>query len=126
MNMCDTSICLFQCGGEGNVFRSKGHRARQNVSAGDRRTYLSHVAFICDDMVMQKVLPQVLIANEHTLSDEELAALRRLCPPHVRILRRHSAWVDAEIIAVILTWLADALAMQRHALRGVDLKFDRT
>ena len=126
MNMGETSICLFQGGGKGDVFLSKGHRARQNVSAGDRRTYLSHVAFICDDMVIQKVLPQVLIANEHALSDEELAALRRQCQPHVRILRRRSAWVDAEIVAVILTWLADAQAMQRHALCEVDLEFDRT
>ena len=108
--MDETSICVFQCCGKGNVFLSKGHQARQNASAGDRRKYLTRVAFICDDMAIQKFLPEVLIANEHTLSDGELAALRRLCPPHVRILRRRSAWVDAEITAVILGWLADALA----------------
>ena len=119
MNIGETSICLFQGGGEGNVFLSKGHRARQNVSAADRRTYLCHVAFICDDMVAQSVLPQVLIANEHTLSDEELAALRRLWPPHMRILRRHSASVDAEIIAVILTWLEIALALRARGVQPI-------
>ena len=44
------------------------------------------------------------------MTNHELLTLRHLCPPHVRILRRRSAWVNAQILTLILIWLADALA----------------
>ena len=119
LNCDETPICFFQGDGKGNVFLPPKHRARQNVKAGDCRKYCTHVAFICDDMSIQKVLPQVLIVNEHSMTNGELLALRRMCPPHVRILRRRSAWVDAHVLTLILIWLADALVPYLGAVQPV-------
>ena len=123
VNMDETSICAFQGGGKGNVFLSKKHRVRQNIKAGTRRTYLTHVAFICDDLDAQKLLPQVLIANSHTISDAQLSELRRTCPPNVRILRKPSAWVNAEVCAHIVWVLTEQLASLAGAIQIV-LFFD--
>ena len=119
VNLDGTPICFFQGAGKGNVFLPQNHRARQNVKAGDCRKYCTHLAFICDDMSIQKVLPQILIANEHSMTNHQLLALRRLCPPHVRILRRRSAWVDAQVLTLILIWLADALVPYLSAVQPV-------
>ena len=88
----------------------KTDRAFQRVSQAQKRTYLSHVAFICDDPTLQHLLPQVLIGNEHTLKAGALADLRAACPPNMRILRRKSAWVDAPLMATLIRWLSAALA----------------
>ena len=65
---------------------------------------------ICDDPGVQRVLPQVIIANEATVTQAQYAPLRSTCPPNVRLLRRKSAWVDIPLFAQIITWLAAALA----------------
>ena len=66
VNMDETAICLLQGGGRGNVFLSKTDQTVvQNIPRGKRRTYLTHVAFVCDEMAIQAVLPQVIIGNEH-------------------------------------------------------------
>ena len=72
--------------------------------------YLSHAAMICDDPGVQRVLPQVIIANEATVTQAQYAPFRSTCPPNVRLLRRKSAWVDIPLFAKIITWLAAALA----------------
>ena len=111
MNMDETAICLFQGGGKGNVFLAKTDPAAvQNIPRGRRRAYITHVAFICDNPAIQAVLPQVLIANEHTLKAGQFAALRSACPPNVWLLRRKSAWVDGPLCAWIVRRLAAALA----------------
>jgi len=69
INLDETAICAFQGGdAEGNVFIGKSVRAVLNVSHGPRRTYLTHVAFVCDDSAVQPHLPQLIIANERTIS----------------------------------------------------------
>ena len=93
---------MFQGKGVGNIFASKDARITQNISSAMRRTCVTHVAFICDDAEVQRFMPQVIIANEHTITDDELAALRAASPRNVRILRRRSAWVDAEICALFM------------------------
>jgi hypothetical protein len=85
-------------------------RAVQNVSIAQRRTYLTHVAFICDDPRIQHVLPQVAIANEHTMSCCEFDALLRDRPPNVRLVRQKSSWNNSSLCAQIMGWLATALA----------------
>ena len=80
MNMDETSICLYQGENKGNVFchsHKRGHQDAplQRVSRARLRTCLSHVAFICDDVTMQTVMPQILIANErNTLWEKFLLA----------------------------------------------------
>lgn len=110
VNIDETSVCLFQRG-RGTVFLAKrSPMAVQSASLNQQRTYLSHVAMICDDPVIQRVLPQVIIANEHTMTAGQYATLRGECPAPCRLLRRKSAWVDIPLFAQIIGWLAAALA----------------
>lgn len=109
INFDETAVCLFQGAGRGNVFLAKNKPAVQNVPIGKRRTYLTHVAFVCDDPAIQPALPQVVIGNEHTIKARQLDAMRATCMPNVRVLRRKSAWVCWQLIAQIVRWLAEAL-----------------
>ena len=114
---------MFQGKGVGNIFASKDARITQNISSAMQRTCVTHVAFICDDAEVQRFMPQVIIANEHTITDDELAALRAASPRNVRILRRRSAWVDAEICALFMFWLVIGLGALRNKFQIV-LLFD--
>ena len=105
VNFDETAVCLFQGAGRGNVFLRKSDPAVQHVPIAKRRTYLTHVAFVCDDPAIQPLLPQVVIGNERTIKVRQLAALRAACPANVRILRQRSAWVNAPLIAQIVRWL---------------------
>lgn len=108
--MDETAICMFQGGGRGNVFLAKGSERVQNVPRNKRRTYMTHVAFVCDDPLVQPLLPHIVIGNERTIPARSLGALRAACPANVRLLRLPSAWVNGKICAQIIRWLAVALA----------------
>ena len=58
--MDETSICLFQGHGKGNVLVRNSAKCIQNVSSSVRKTRFTFVAFICDDDVVQPALPQFL------------------------------------------------------------------
>ena len=121
--MDETAVCLYQAGRKGNVFLDKNIRAVQNVSRGKRRTFLTHVAFTCDDPLVQPVLPQIVLANERTIPARMLADLEGSCPPNVYLLRRRSAWIDAELCARIIKLLAFCIA-PRLGDRQAVLLFD--
>lgn len=108
--MDETAICLFQSGGKGNIFLARADPAVQHAPLAMRRSYLTHVAFVCDDPRLQPLLPQVLIGNERTIPARQLAALRRGLPPNVYLLRERSAWNNAALCAKIIRWLGAALA----------------
>ena len=110
INMDETAICLFQGGGKGNVLLAKGFAAVQHAPRSKRRTYMTHVAFVCDDPAVQPLLPHIIIGNERTIGARLLSALRAQCPANVRLLRRPSAWVTGKLCAQIVRWLAAALS----------------
>ena len=72
INMDETSLCLFQGHDKGNVFIHKSAKTRRHISRVETRTHLSHVAFICDDLELQAILPQIIIANKRTITEAEL------------------------------------------------------
>ena len=61
LNLDETAICLFQGARFGNLFLSKADQPAAHVPHTKKRTYLSHVAIVCDDADLQKLLPQVII-----------------------------------------------------------------
>ena len=117
--MDETAVCLFQGAQKGNVFISRRSRVTQNISTSARRKYLTHVAFVCDDLAIQKGLPHVLIANRHTISESDFVEMRKSCPSNIRFLRRKSSWVNAEVCVVIMRFLAEALAPFMDAIQPI-------
>ena len=76
INLDETSVCLFQGSGKGNVFVGKKRRLVQFVQTRKRRCYFTHVAVICDNSELQPLLPQVLIGNERTFLAASMNGLR--------------------------------------------------
>lgn len=113
INVDETAVCLFQGTGKGTIMAGKKRRRDgpvQRVNRATRRTYLTHVAFICDNPFYQKFLPQVLIGNEHTLLVRDMPELQRKCPGHFTLLRQKSAWNNKQLMCTIVEKLARALA----------------
>ena len=110
INMDETAVCLFQGKGPGNIFIAPSTEIVQNVPRSVRRTHLTHVAFVCDDVRVQPALPQVVIANERTVTARQFGELQARCPPNVRLLRGKTAWNSASTCARIIGWLAAAIA----------------
>ena len=112
INLDETSICVFQGRGKGNVFLTKQQRLRvcRRVTLAQRRTNYSHVGIACDDVEIQARLPQTLVGNCHTLPDGlGLAALRASLPANVFLERERSSWVNAGMMGRIVRRLAAAL-----------------
>ena len=110
INWDETAICLHQGDKKGNIFLAKGHDAIQKVSHAARRAYLTHVALVCDDPLIQARLPQIVICNERTLPAKMHAALQEHLGDNIILLRGKSAWVNEETCLWILRLLRDALA----------------
>ena len=110
LNLDETSVCLFQGGGRGNVFVSSKRRLTQHAPRSVRRCCLTHVGVICDQTDIQPLLPQVIIGNEATFQARAVAALRRACPPNVTLLRQKSAWNNNAVCAWIVRRIGRALA----------------
>ena len=119
INVDQTAICLFQGNVRGNIFLSSRHTMRQNIAHAVTRTFLTHVAFICDNKEIQTILPQVLIANERTLTLVELEQLRRTLPPNVKLLRQKSAWMNAANFTSCVRLFGATLAPHRRTVQPV-------
>ena len=105
INLDETSVCMFQGGMRGTIFASsvRGRSGlRQRATRGERRSYLTHVAVICDRPDIQPLLPQIVIGNVATLRARDMDRLRRLCPPNVILVRQKSAWNNEELCAKII------------------------
>lgn len=85
-------------------------KVKQIVPKGHSRTFLNHVAFICDDPLIQPLLPQIVVVNEHTLRECDFPAVRVACGPRVRLLRLPSTWMNAGLFVKVMRWLAESLA----------------
>ena len=57
------------------------------------RTHFTHMAFLSDDMAVQRVLPQILIVNDKIVTKEFADTLRLRLPPGVYPVRDKKAWV---------------------------------
>lgn len=121
INMDETSICLHQGSGKGTIFidKKRPQPPFQYSTTGKRRCCFTHVGFICDRPEVQRVLPQVLIANESTVPAGRLNELRAACPDNVFVLRQTSAWNNAFLCAWIIRVLAAALAPFTGAMQPI-------
>ena len=86
--------------------------ARQ-ASRAQLRKALSHIAIICDDTSLQPHLPQVLLANERTVTAEMLRNWTSLPGCTAEIWRGKSAWINNKVFGRIVRRLGKAL--QEHA-----------
>ena len=86
INMDETPVCPFQGGGPGNILleRSTGDHTRPNrmqVPKGLCRTYLTYLAFVCNDAELQPFLPQIIIGNQAVFKARDMERLQSHAPP---------------------------------------------
>lgn len=112
VNLDETAVCLFPGRAKGAVFltradvsQGRGHA----VPRWKRRCYMTHVGVLADSPEAQRVMPQVILANERTLQARGLAALRLAAPPNVVLLRQKSAWSSSQLTARIVRLIAARL-----------------
>lgn len=104
--------------------RAQGRDLEQRISLRAQRGAVSFVAFVCDDVTVQALLPQFVVANERLVPADCVRgrALGRrtgqLC-----LLRQNSSWLTAPVLARILGEVGRALqpiASRRHILFSMD------
>ena len=107
INLDESSVPLFQPGPAGNIVltRRVARTVRHHASRSLRRMSVTVIGVICDDVVIQKRLPQFVLANEATFAKRDLAELQSVCHENVRLYRRRSAWTDAAFMLEVVTQL---------------------
>jgi len=121
INMDQTSVRLWMHPGAGYVVVPAGQRKRhllereQRAPLSKRRAAFSLMAFVSDDEVVQRLLPQIVLVNERTLTSSETAAVRAslATKPNDLLFRSKSAWSNADT-------LVHALRVLKHALEPVE------
>ena len=106
INMDETCIPVHQGNGKGTVF---AFRALQRASLAKRRQMLSMIAFVCDDVEAQDMMPRVVVCNERTISKAVEANTRKALPNRLQLVRKQSAWNDSATLAGILRQLGRRL-----------------
>ena len=121
LNLDETSICLHQPAPRGTLCVSKkvAKGLSRDVPRAHRRCYLSFVAIICDDMEVQRALPQFLIGNFSTFRLRDMVALRRDVSPNLRLVRQKSAWNNQRLMVEILREVRACLAPFMGAFQPV-------
>ena len=87
----------------------------ERATTAQRRSCCSMLPIIADDLAAQLLLPLILLVNEATVSQRDADELERAVQgsDHCWLLRRESAWVNADL----LVWL---LGIMRKCLRQLE------
>ena len=123
INIDETAISLCPRTLLGNIFITKAQEPVRMQRKSDTRANLTHVAVVCSEPELQRLMPQVIIGNEHTIPARMLQELREKCGPRVRVLRNLSSWVNGPVFAQIITMVARALAPHRSQIQPI-VQFD--
>jgi len=114
LNLDETAVRFFYKGQRGLTIMRGGKRKRtanefvQKAGMAEQKKSVTHVCIICDDTTLQPKLPQLVLANEHTLRVQDIAELDNV-PPNVHIKRRKSAWINVPGLVEYIRLLGDAL-----------------
>ena len=107
INMDESSIAFFQGAVKGNVFFSKAHddpkkEPQQRIKKSLLRVNLTLIAFICDDPVIQPLLPQIIVGNYYTFLQREMPTHLANTPRNVYLVRAKSAWNNEDLMIRVL------------------------
>ena len=119
LNLDESSICLFQGAGKGNVFVARKRRVVQLVAKGKRRSCFTHIAVICDRSELQPLMPQYLVSNLKTFPGRKMVRLRNACPPNIVLVRQRSAWNNRYLCAGVIRRIARAIGHLRDRYQPV-------
>ena len=88
----------------------RGRAPQQTATLSTRRTAFSLLAFLADNVDVQKSLPQLLVLNAHTVTLADARWLEHETKDlNIVVQRRKSAWIKSGDLAVVLREVGRAL-----------------
>lgn len=129
VNIDETSVCFWQGSAKGTVVLKKSRYARelapvQSVTRQEQRTYLTHVACVCDRSDLQPRMPQFIIVNAKWFKVADAKVLNDEASPNVFVIRQKSAWNNTFLLIKMLQCLARLLGPELMATLYVVLFLD--
>jgi hypothetical protein len=114
INLDETSVCYWSPSTKGNVLKQRLHYPHGQapvvrVSTTRSRATLTHVAMISDDEEIQKLLPQVLVANRRLLTREQQTRIQAILPMSVFLKVQQKGWNNVALMCEILKLIAACL-----------------
>ena len=114
LNLDETSQCIDMGYQKGNVFYNKKVHGRDAEPymrrSNKRRLCITQVGLICDNVEIQKLLPQMIIGNEHFFGPmANLPPLLASAPRNVYLYRANSGWNQEHIMMNLLELLSKIL-----------------
>ena len=109
INMDETSLAYAFPYVKGTVVCRKhlpaGARIKpQRLTTNELRGHVTYMSFICNESVLQPLLPQILIGNEHFFTLTKLQEVTGL-PGNILLWREKSAWSNHVLIRRAITTL---------------------
>ena len=120
MNLDETGIPMFMGDSVGNIQRliasatstEPGNKPpTQSATRSQLRGQATHVALICDNEEVQRLLPQVVVGDHSLLTVTTRTRILEDVPSNVTLLRLKSRWMDAPLMQGILRAVARVLRM---------------
>lgn len=124
-NLDETSIKLFTETARGCVSAAarmkkyKGPGVRRKIQKGHTRGGYSHVCLVCDNEVIQKQLPQIVVVNEHMCPLECYKRLAPQLPGHIKLWRRKSSWLNIPGMCDVIKALGQSLGPYRKTYQPI-------
>jgi hypothetical protein len=119
INMDETSIKLHQTARGGHMtwkavlLKRSALSLTKNVTRGEMRSSFTHVAFICDDVNIQRKLPQIFLVGERHISVADAERVHQELAPNIHVWRVKKAWVNSLLMQEIVKLLARTLDEHR-------------
>lgn len=116
INLDETAIVWQEASHVGNIVLRKRPlgeaRAACKGKGGSKelRSYLTHIGLVCNDTEIQPKLPQILLANRSTVQVGKFDAVRDTLGDNMEVWVARSAWVNSDILCLVLRRLATVLA----------------
>ncbi len=107
-NLDETGIRVHQVAVQGLLVGAAVQEKRTSASLTTNvywamlRGSFTNVTMICDDGEAQKLLPQILVVNNHILAEQHHQIMFASMPRNVMLLRRHTASITSELITRVL------------------------
>ena len=92
-----------------NGSRKEAMMGEYRASLSARRSAVTLVASVCDDLEIQPLLPQVILGNERVLTRADAQKINAEPVARVYCLRKKSGWVNKEILTQIIELMGVAL-----------------
>jgi len=129
INLDETGVPVWMWDASGNILcqrttdPQRGRDVTSHTTRHAMRAQVTHVELTCNDVEAQRGLPQIILGDSSTLTVGLQRELEASAPPHVRVWRQSSHWIDLAVLQALLRALAHvvrALSLPRTAVLLMD------